>query len=902
MESFLLLGVVVVGGWVLGIVGFFQARGARRDLAELRRALAAGEPVLDEPDPMAAYRTELDAGAAAPPGADLSPFARPSPFGPPPVPRTSVPASGPPPIPSDAPAAEEFGPPPPPPVPGPKLDIETLLTQRWGVWLGAAALLLSGVFLVRYAAEQGWLGPEVRCLLAMLLGGALLAGAEWLRRRSPAAAEDAPANAIADHAPSALAAGGAAVLFGAAYGAGPLYDLVPALVGFVLMAAAALAGIFASLRFGPMVGVIGLAAAFATPALVQTQAPYAPGLFGYLLFVTAAACVVVRFSAWAWLGWAAAFGGAFWVLLAATGDLGPEYWAPGLFVAAAAALHLLLLPGAALDHAVGRRLSWVPMLALGLAGVWLSGEVPDFAVRLGVLLLAPLAVAKGAIEPRLDRLPWLAAGLFLLVLLVWAMPAWQPTGEYITVEGAVQAFLPGGWAPQVIQPLLWTALVMAGFFAAAGLAMERRATNPVRWAGLAAAVPVLTLGLAYLQVARFQADAAWALAGAALAGGLVGAATLAARDGARQRAGAHAAGAVAALCFGVGVLLHDQWVTLAIALFLPPLAWIEARADLPALRRVALAVAGLVLARLLLNWYVLDYRFGTAPLLNGLWLAYAVPAGCFLLAGRMFRRRADDVAVAVLEAGAVTFITAFVALQIRHWHLQGSITGNTNALEAGLHVTGLGVQALAALFIARRTGRPVAVWAWRILGVLGLAGGAVLLLVNPVWTGEVASQAGLLFGYLLPGVLAAVAAAQKETRPARHVLGGYALLACFAWLTLLVRLLYHPGEPMDAGEMPEAEMWSYSGAWLGYGGVLMAAGIRLHARPLRLAALGVIAVVVGKVFLFDMAELQGLWRVLSFLGLGLGLIALGAVFRRFVVAMPAAIPPADAPETPAVPP
>jgi len=31
-----------------------------------------------------------------------------------------------------------------------------------------------------------------------------------------------------------------------------------------------------------------------------------------------------------------------------------------------------------------------------------------------------------------------------------------------------------------------------------------------------------------------------------------------------------------------------------------------------------------------------------------------------------------------------------------------------------------------------------------------------------------------------------------------------------------------------------------------------------------------------------MAELDGLWRVLSFLGLGLSLIALGAVFRRFV--------------------
>jgi uncharacterized membrane protein len=32
-----------------------------------------------------------------------------------------------------------------------------------------------------------------------------------------------------------------------------------------------------------------------------------------------------------------------------------------------------------------------------------------------------------------------------------------------------------------------------------------------------------------------------------------------------------------------------------------------------------------------------------------------------------------------------------------------------------------------------------------------------------------------------------------------------------------------------------------------------------------------------------MAGLAGLWRVLSFFGLGLMLIAIGAVYRRFVV-------------------
>jgi uncharacterized membrane protein len=63
----------------------------------------------------------------------------------------------------------------------------------------------------------------------------------------------------------------------------------------------------------------------------------------------------------------------------------------------------------------------------------------------------------------------------------------------------------------------------------------------------------------------------------------------------------------------------------------------------------------------------------------------------------------------------------------------------------------------------------------------------------------------------------------------------------------------------------------------------MVLGIHLGRRLPRLAALGVIGLVCAKVFLIDMAGLAGLWRVLSFLGLGLALIGLGAAYRRFVL-------------------
>jgi uncharacterized membrane protein len=848
MESIVLILLLLAGGWVLGLVGFFKARRALREVAALRAQLA-GAPAEAAPA-VSPWAMPPPAEEAAPVAAEA---AAPGPVTPEPEPAEAIPAS-------------------------PPRDLEALLTQRWGIWLGAAALLLSGVFLVRYAVDQGLLGPAVRCALAALLGIALVAGAEWLGRR-PAGDERRLGR---DQMPPALAAGGVAILFGAAYGAGPLYDLVPPIAGFILLAATAFAGMALSLRHGVLVAAIGIAGAYVTPALVAADAPYAPGLFGYLLLVTAAALAVVRHTAWTWLGWAATVAGAVWVALAATGGLGSESWAPGLFVPAAAALHLLLLPGAALDHRIGRRLSWLPIAALAAAGLLLAASVPDPWVRVGLLLLSPLAVWRGATEPRLARLPHLSALVFLLVLLVWALPAWRPTGEVLATEGFVMAVLPGAWAPEAIRPLLGAAALLAAFYALAGLWLERRRVRPLPWSALVAAVPVLTLAVTYVQVGRFQPVTLWAFAALALTGGLVAAAGAALPD--RRRAGVHAAGAVAALALGCAMLLSDQWLTLAIALFLPPLAWIEARADLPALRSVALAVAGLVLVRLLLNGYLVDYAFGTLPIVNGLLPGYGVPAAAFALAAWMFRRRADDRAVAVLEGGAVALFVALVALEIRHASTGGILDADASFTEAAINVTALAVQATLLMRLARRTGRVVQLWAWRLLGGIALLLALLLLAGNPLGTDDPAGQTALLCGYLVPALLAGLAGRAPELRHPNwaRLLGGYAVLAGFLWVTLEIRLAYHPGAlGLDAAPIGEAELWAWSGGWLAYGGALMALGMARGQRAIRLAALSIIGLVTAKAFLIDMAGLDGLWRVLSFLGLGLALIALGGAYRRF---------------------
>jgi uncharacterized membrane protein len=834
MDSLILIGLLAVVGWGLGIVGFFRASRALRELRMLRAELARPEPI--QPRPPAGSVPEV----------------RPTPVeaAPADIPASDLPLPG---LPPDAPRARP--------------DIEALLTQRWGIWLGAVALLFAGVFLIRYAAEQGLLGPAARCSVAAGLGAALLAAAEWLRRRP--ADHAITLRFGTDQAPAGLAAGGIGVLFGAAYGAGAFYGLLPPLLTFPLLGLTATFGMLISLRFGPLVAAVGIVGAFITPALVHTEAPSLPGLFAYLLAVTACALAVLRYSAWRWLGWAATIAAAVWVMLAASMPQARlDAWAPALFVPAAAALNLFLLPAAALNEKLGRRLAWILFAVLGAAGLLLESIVPDPVSRIALLLLSPIAVAKAAREPRLDRLPWLAALLGLLSLLLWALPEWQPTGEVIQVETIVEAVLPGAWAPDVIIPLLTAAAALAFFHAAAGLWFERRTPSPLPWSALVAGVPVLTLAVTYAQVARFQPDPAWAATALALAAALIANAALAARTHAPQRAGVHAAGTVAALSLGCAILLHDHWITLAISLFLPALAWIEARADLPPLRKVALAVAAVVTVRLVLNWYVLAYPFGATPIVNGLLPAYGVPALAFAAAAIMFRRRADDLAVAILEAGAVAFAAILVALEVRHWASGGRMTHGGSFHEATLHVFTLAAQATLLLYVSRR---PVLAWAWRIEGGIALAGGILLLLGNPGFGHWHSGSLPLLTGYLAPAILAALAA--RKLPQYATLLGAYALVAGFAWIGLQI-------QQVVPGAAPEAALWALSGGWLLYGIGLMAWGLYVGHRRLRLAALAIIGLVGAKVFLIDMAGLTGLWRVVSFLGLGISLIGLGNLYRR----------------------
>jgi len=70
-------------------------------------------------------------------------------------------------------------------------------------------------------------------------------------------------------------------------------------------------------------------------------------------------------------------------------------------------------------------------------------------------------------------------------------------------------------------------------------------------------------------------------------------------------------------------------------------------------------------------------------------------------------------------------------------------------------------------------------------------------------------------------------------------------------------------------------------AWSGQGVAVLAAGFLVRIRPLRLSGLALLVLCIGKVFLFDLRNLETPYRIASFLLLGAFLIAVSWFYSRF---------------------
>ena len=404
----------------------------------------------------------------------------------------------------------------------------------------------------------------------------------------------------------------------------------------------------------------------------------------------------------------------------------------------------------------------------------------------------------------------------------------------------------------------------------------------------------IILVISYWRIRGFGLDIAWTVIAIALAGLELAAAGWAAkrRDDAVENElvlAAYAVGVLGGTILAAVFALENAWLTVALALHLPALGWVERRLRLSVLRRLALAMAVAVLVRLVCNPELLRYPLSDTPFFNWLLYGYGVPAAAFIVATRQFGSRADDLLVKLLEAGSVVFSVLLVTLEL--WHALGDRPlrfvlddFDLNAVEAAAWLAMAGW----VLYLGERRGRAVLRSSGTIMfgAATIFAVGWQAIILSPVAPYIGAPVGGwfpfnsLLLAYALPAALyRAIGLYRLGPRPVWRTAQVLAAGFAFLWVTLEIRHFFH-GERLNQGLTGETEWYAYSAAWLAFASAGLAAALAWRSLWLRRAALLGVSLVIGKVFLSDMADLSGALRALSFIGLGAVLVGIGYAYRR----------------------
>lgn len=288
---------------------------------------------------------------------------------------------------------------------------------------------------------------------------------------------------------------------------------------------------------------------------------------------------------------------------------------------------------------------------------------------------------------------------------------------------------------------------------------------------------------------------------------------------------------------------------------------------------------------------------GDTVVFNGLLYIYGVPALLAVAMGTMVARVDKGAAPGrILQMAGCVFGFAMVSLMVRHGFDRGFDLVRVSVFEWGTYAAVWGGISVALGAVALFGKRPTI--AGLSLVMLALSLGATflgpVLVVNPLFhqtdVGATRVFNWLLYLYGLPVIIALASARLIHHRGGQRaavVASGLCGLAlAFVLVTLQVRHAFLG--PILEGPWPtDAEGYAYSAAWIGFALVLLAAALLWRSpiqTALRWSSLAVMLIAVGKVFLYDTRELDDLWRVMSFLGLGVTLFAVAWVYQRYVFA------------------
>ncbi len=751
-------------------------------------------------------------------------------------------------------------------------NFESLVGGKLPIWVGGIALVFAGFFLVRYTIEEGLFGPGARSITATIFAALMIAMSE-LGGKLPKVGNSFSAD---PRIGQSLAGAGVATLYGTLYMAAEIYGLVGVGTAFILVLITTAIAFALSLRHGPPTALMGLTGGFAAPWVAGMGASNLPTLLLYLAVFIAALFGLAVWRRWLWLLVLASGGGLAW----------------SLAMLATANSNLGLLGGFIVITGGGALLAAKRFESTN--GIWMQ-----------LARYAPMALALVQLSLLLPKMEFsVIAWLFYFALSALAIIiAWREKALLPLVAGAlVLAVGPLGlaWAEVGSSPSnIATTIGLVALFGVAGHVRARQAADSTTyWAIIGLAAPVLCWFTAYLSHST-DTDQLWA--GLALLSAFPAAWTAWEWHASKGETAVQiwATGAAALMLWMAAILLFDEdWsasYTAAVALAVA--AWAKVTGG-----RAERRLSWIPLGAAMILTSALSYQFvdaigaslsGAGAIFDRLpsvaesvrttlipaVLIAAVTWGAHFATGP----RTRQLAFVVGGAGVTAFLW-LVAKQV------AEIVSPSDFIRLGFAERAVFTQMLFALgwlLLAQAKTHP----AWPSLRAAGwvLSGAALfrvvwfdLLVHNPVMDAQAVGPvpvANLLTGHLaLVSLWLWLLAREVPPRLLLAVQGlslGAMIVTVLATIRQAVQGTLVSGAGVDTGEnyLYSAGLMLLAIGWL----VL---GMKRESKLLRVAGLSLLTVVTLKVFLVDAAALTGLLRILSFLGLGIALIAIGWAYGR----------------------
>ena len=765
------------------------------------------------------------------------------------------------------------------------------IQNNWMIWMGGFCVALAGIFLAKYSIEKGLLGPGARIAMGVITGLSLHGAAEWLRRKT---GESHPSFA-------ALAGGGSISLFAILLAALHLYQMISPTTTFILLAIVAFATMVLAYWHGPILAAIGILGAYAVPAFVSDGSGAILFALGYALLITAAAQFLLRYVYRVWL-WRGALVGAlaWWLISLSYQNIAMEQ---GWYLAAVAYL-LIAVPGLnwLLTQSFEIKEANPKTLLLGING---SEEVGSSAarelqLRYGLLLIVlaqgftllnveNLTTAVFAFTPlllvlifasrfrdSLTALPWV---LVLVEIAAILIPRVSQEGERL--------FLAKFMAPEA-GPLIQFCVATAVVIGIGGWMNYRESKFKGIWSSFFTLAPLMLLALVAFLTENVLSKWQWSALTAALAIAYLFFAGLAQR---RNPSGqllvwlifaGHFSASLAAV-----MLTQEGRLTLAFALQIISLAWIIQYFKLPSLGWLLKLLVAIVVFRLTLNPWLVDYGSDSHWTL----LTYGGSALCTVIAVRLLRAMPNLSKWA--EGAALHLFVLFLWSELRYWLNDGNVFSQSSSLlEVSLTMLLFGSVSIVYYrrsLVSENLQKLYGVFASILLG-LALACYWIIVirtLIQDPWVWEHISEAPIFNGLLLSfgsPILLALATWRFHNPTLKKMALIAAGIAGFIFVNLQIRHLWQ-GDIRLYQSMQSAELYTYSVVWLLIAVVAILGGARVDSSAIYKAGMGLLGLVIAKLFLVDMSDLDGLLRVASFMGLGLSLLGISYLHQKMQTRM-----------------